>query len=95
MVVFIWPGSKYSENAITVIGKLGKWSMADVFVASVFLAFFSFSNMSLGVETGSSALIGLYFFVAFVVFSIFSGYFLKGTVKGIQARKKEVDYTQA
>lgn len=95
LVVFIWPGSKYSKNAILVIEKLGKWSMADVFVAAVFLAFFSFSNMSLGVETGSSALIGLYFFVAFVVFSIFSGYFLKRVVIKSITKKTEADYTPA
>ena len=92
LVVFIWPGSKYSKNAILVIEKLGKWSMADVFVAAVFLAFFSFSNMSVGVETGSSALMGLYFFVAFVVFSIFSGYYLKRVVKSRTSRKTVDDY---
>jgi Paraquat-inducible protein A len=95
LVVFIWPGSKYSKNAILVVEKLGKWSMADVFVAAVFLAFFSFSNMSVGAETGSSALMGLYFFFTFVVFSIFSGYFLKRVVKTSGSRKTVDDYIPA
>lgn len=95
LVVFIWPGSKYSKEAIWVIGKLGKWSMADVMVASIFLAFFSFANMNVGVETGSSTLIGLYFYVAFVVFSIFSGYYLKKVTSDVSARKKEADHTLA
>ena len=94
LIVFIWPGSRYSKEAIWVIGKLGKWSMADVMVASIFLAFFSFANMNVGVETGSSTLIGLYFYVAFVVFSIFSGYYLK-KVTFEAPRKKEVDHTPA
>jgi len=95
LIVFIWPGSKYSKEAIWVIGKLGKWSMADVMVASIFLAFFSFANMNVGVETGSSTLIGLYFYVAFVVFSIFSGYYLKKVTFDASLRKKEVDHTPA
>lgn len=86
VIVFLAPSSQFSKYAVTVIDKLGKWSMADVMVASIFLAYFSFANMNVGVETGSSTLIGLYFFSAFVVFSIFSGSYLKRTV--IQANQK-------
>lgn len=84
-VVFLNPTSKYSLNATVVVEKLGKWSMADVFVSSIFLAYFSFANMSVGVETGASTLIGLYFFTAFVVFSIVSGAYLNKTV--LRARR--------
>ena len=81
LIVFIAPKSKYSAGAVLTIEKIGKWSMADVFVSAVFLAYFSFANMNVGVKTGATTLIGLYFFVAFVVFSIFSGYYLKRVVK--------------
>ena len=79
-IVFLAPKSKFAKSAVSVINKLGKWSMADVFVASVFLAYFSFSNSNFGIDTGATTLIGMYFFVAFVVFSIISGIYLKRTV---------------
>ena len=67
-------------KSISIINKLGKWSMADVFVSSIFLSVFSFSNMNSGVDTASKTLIGIYFFLAFVVLSIISGVFLKKIV---------------
>lgn len=82
-IILLSPNSKYSQNAVVVVNKIGKWSMADVFVAAIFLAFFSFSNSNFGIETGSTTLIGLYFFVAFVALSLFSGYYLKRVVKKI------------
>lgn len=53
--------------------KIAKWSMADVFVAAIFLAFLAFSNMESGVQTQSRTLIGLYFFLAYVLLSIWLG----------------------
>lgn len=50
--------------------KAGKWSMADVFVAGVFLAFLAFNNMQTGIATQSSILPGMYFFLAYVVLSV-------------------------
>jgi hypothetical protein len=64
-----------------IIHKLGKWSMADVFVAACFLAFLSFQNMSKEVETDSRILPGLYYFIAFSVLSITSSYFVELAVK--------------
>ncbi|MBN4071226.1 paraquat-inducible protein A [Crocinitomix catalasitica] len=80
-VLLIRPEGRYSMSAVKFINKIGKWSMADVMVASIFLAYFSFSNMNVGVDTGSSTLIGLYFFTAFVVLSIFSGSYIKSFIK--------------
>ncbi len=77
LLVLAYPGSKYSNSYVTVINLVGKWSMADVFVAAIFLAFFAFSNMNVGVNTNSNTLIGLYYFLCFVILSIGSGYFLK------------------
>ena len=87
VIVFLKPASNYAKNAVSVINKLGKWSMADVFVASIFLAYFSFSNSNFGIDTGATTLIGLYFFVAFVVFSIISGIYLKKTVVSANYKK--------
>ncbi len=50
--------------------KAGKWSMADVFVAGVFLAFLAFNNMQTGIATQSSILPGMYFFLAYVLLSV-------------------------
>ncbi len=51
---------------------VGKWSMADVFVASCFLAYLSFYNMSTGVETNARTLPGLYYFLTYVVLGLIS-----------------------
>ena len=51
---------------------IGKWSMADVFVAACFLSFLSFNNMSNQIETESHSLLGLYFFLSYVVVSLIS-----------------------
>lgn len=56
------------------ISVIGKWSMADVFVASAFLSYLSFHNMSTDeqIKTESFTLSGLYFFLSYCVLSIFS-----------------------
>jgi len=66
--------SVFSEETNTglqnFISSIGKWSMADVFVASCFLAFLSFSNMNVGIETESNISFGLYFFFGYVLLSM-------------------------
>ena len=59
-----------------ILAYISKWSMADVFVVGLFLAFLSFANMSTGVDMGSDILFGLYYFAGYVVISIFIGYSL-------------------
>jgi hypothetical protein len=73
MFVFMNPQTGFARRAVPIINSFGKWSMADVFVAAIFLAYFSFANMNVGVDTGSTTLIGTYFFLSFVVLSILSG----------------------
>ena len=51
---------------------LSKWSMADVFVAAMFLGFLAFENMQTGIKTYSNVSIGLYFFLAYCLLSISS-----------------------
>jgi len=80
LIALLKPNTKMAQRSLSVINKLGKWSMADVFISAVFLAVFSFANMNLGVDTSSNTLIGLHFFLAFVLLSIVSGQFLKHVI---------------
>lgn len=77
VILLLNPSKPSNANLYKVVKNLGKWSMADVFVSAIFLAIFSFSNMNAGVDTGSTTLVGSYFFLAFVVISISSGKYLK------------------
>ncbi len=48
----------------------GKWSMADVFVVAIFLAYLAFENMQVGIPTTSNVMVGLYFFLTYCLVSI-------------------------
>ena len=75
LITFIKPFRK--NSGFLVFAKvIGKWSMADVFVASSFLVFLSFNNMNVGVQNDSKVLFGLYFFLAYVVISITASIFV-------------------
>ena len=63
------------------VGKIGKWSMADVFVVATFLSYLSFSNMDSGIDTEAKTLVGLYFFLAYCILSIASSQIIKLSVK--------------
>lgn len=52
------------------VEKSGKWSMADVFVVAVFLAYLAFSNIQSGIQTESNTLPGLYFFLSYCLLSV-------------------------
>lgn len=56
---------------------LTKFSMMDVMVVSLFLTYFTFNDLSTGVETSSNALVGIYLFSAYVVLAILGGYTLE------------------
>ena len=71
-------GAKRLRKFLTFISK---WSMADVFVLSAFLAYLSFSNMSPGVEMDAGIMFGLYYFAGYVVVSILLGSFLNRSLK--------------
>lgn len=80
-----WSGWNFTRKLIKIIGK---WSMADVFVVSVFLAYLSIQNMNPGVETDATTRIGLYFFLAYVIISMIANYFVDFAVKQIQKEKE-------
>ena len=59
--------SGLGKNIITMIDKLGKWSMADVFIVALLVVFFSTKqdiNSALKIESG------LYFFLGYVLLSM-------------------------
>ena len=59
------------------IFKTSKWSMADVFVAAIFLSFLAFNNMQTGIQTDSNVLWGLYYFLTYCVLAILSAVLLQ------------------
>jgi len=78
MLVYLWrPGVAASGRFTGMILNSGKWSMADVFVAAIFLAFLAFSNLQTGITTYSHISAGLYFFLAYCVLSIFTSTLIK------------------
>lgn len=66
-----------NKKLLSIFSFIGKWSMADVFVASCFLTFLSFSNMNVGIDTQSNILYGLYFFFSYVILSIIMSSLIK------------------
>lgn len=63
--------ARKSKILASILALIGKWSMADVFVTAIFLAYFSFQSMNVGqIETESHALIGFYFFLSYAIASI-------------------------
>lgn len=72
------------------ISKIGKWSMADVFVVACFLAFLSFYNMKPGIETDCHTLPGLYFFLAYCIMSIFSSVLIEKAIEEEGQKNEEL-----
>lgn len=68
---------------------LGKWSMADVFVAALFLGFLSFSNMNEGVETEALSLAGMYYFLGYCILSLVSSILVNTALKQKKGIKEE------
>jgi hypothetical protein len=69
------------KTLVHFVGKIGKWSMADVFVASAFLAYLSFHNMNVGIDTETQMLLGLCFFFSYVMGSLLSSLFIEWALK--------------
>lgn len=84
IIILSSPQKKSSLNLYRIIHNLAKWSMVDVFTAGIFLAYFAYTNMNFGVDTGSKTLVGMYYFLIFVALSINSGQYLKKAMKRAQ-----------
>ena len=74
---YLW-NSRFVKKTV---GRIGKWSMADVFVVATFLSYLSFSNMNTGIDTEANTLVGLYFFLAYCILSIASSQLIELTIK--------------
>ncbi len=67
----------FGEYMVTLIEKIGKWSMADVFIVAVLVVFFSTQQ---DIHTSLKIEAGLYFFTGYVLLSML-GSTLMGRVK--------------
>ena len=75
---FLSRANQSNSRLLRIASYIGKYSMADVFVAACFLAFLSFSNLNMGVKTESATLLGLYFFLGYCLVSIGVYYLIEG-----------------
>lgn len=64
---------KATNRTSNFIHYLTKFSMVDVVVIAVFITYFSFGNLSAGVQTEANVLMGVYFFAAYVICAVLSG----------------------
>lgn len=69
IVISLLRQSEYTKKISLVFSHLGKWSMTDVFVVAILVVFFASSNNA---STKSQIETGLYFFIAYVIFSLIS-----------------------
>ncbi len=60
---------KRRSKVISIVEKIGKWSMADVFIVSILVVFFATKG---DINTTVSLQTGLYFFIGYVLLSMFS-----------------------
>jgi hypothetical protein len=81
--IFLLLSRSFRDSSLVkkVVGRIGKWSMADVFVVATFLSYLSFSNMNSGIDTEAKTLVGLYFFLAYCILSIASSQFIELAIK--------------
>lgn len=77
LLALLRPGLNQGPLFSFFIFKTSKWSMADVFVAAIFLSFLAFNNMQTGIQTDSSVLWGLYYFLAYCLIAILSAVLLQ------------------
>jgi len=77
---------KNSAKIREIIHRIGKWSMADVFVTAIFLSFLGLNSMNVGVDTTTKAGIGFYFFLAYCMLSMISFEFIKYSKKQIEVK---------
>ena len=82
------PGFKYRRHMYDFVALIGKWSMADVFVVAVFMAF-----LATGAHPAVSATLheGFYFFTAYCVISILGIQVMKIPVKPTQSSAQAVN----
>lgn len=91
ILVFISLGTKKNKLKVkikSILGIIGKWSMADVFIVALFIAFLSTSsedNINAGIHSG------FYYFLTYCILSIlaFQLFDIRDT-KQLQSRKASI-----
>ena len=74
LLFVLFPGSsKVKTILLTVIRRIGKWSMADVFVVAVFLAYLASASMQVFKATLEK---GFYFFLGYCLLSVLATEFI-------------------
>lgn len=72
---------KNNKKLVQIVGIISKWSMADIFIVASYLTYLSFSNMNDSVETEAKIMMGLYYFLAYVVLAISSTQMMERAIK--------------
>ncbi len=70
--------SGLGKNLVSFIDKIGKWSMADVFIVAILVVFFSTKQ---DIHTSIKLEVGLYFFIGYVLLSMLGSSMLGKTKK--------------
>lgn len=79
LLFILFPSSeKVRENLLGIIKRIGKWSMADVFIVAVFLAYLSTASMDV---LKAKIEKGFYFFLAYCLLSVLATEFILLTHK--------------
>lgn len=77
ILLLYWERARKNKTVTIILTLIGKWSMADVFVTAIFIAYFSFHSMHMGqIETESSVLLGFYYFLSYALVSILASVML-------------------
>jgi paraquat-inducible protein A len=71
--------SNWHQHGLSIIHSIGKWSMADVFVVSIFVAYFSVRGDSF---SDARVELGLYYFSGYCLLSLVVGHIVGGRLSG-------------
>jgi len=72
-LALLGPGQSLASQSLCMIRRIGKWSMADVFVVALLLTYFTVNKDRL---TNAEVQIGLYFFLGYVILSMIASLML-------------------
>ena len=74
LLVSLIPGHpKLRHTLVSLVKRIGKWSMADVFVVAIFLAYLATASMQVFEATLQ---VGFYYFLAYCILSVLSTEFI-------------------
>ncbi len=83
------PTQSASSKSLKLIRRIGKWSMADVFVVALLLTYFTVNKDK---STNAEVQIGLFFFLGYVIFSMIASQWLSHTSnKRTRFDKQDID----